>query len=124
MRTDARLPACIVPSVCALLWLCGGSPITLQRGPATGMPLVENQKCLVAIVRGTGDELAAGKLADELRKFVAQVPVIASGLGIAVSEPVTLYLGTLQSNPALAEVVSALGWKSEVDKLPAEGYLI
>ena len=85
---------------------------------------MKDRVCLVAIVRGTGDELAAGKLADELRKFVDHVPVIASGLRIATSEPVTLYLGTLQSNTALVETVSALGWKSEVEKLPAEGYLI
>src|ERR1044071_1891624 len=120
MRTDARLPARIIAAVCALLWLCGATPVSLKRTPANGILLVENQKCLVAIVRGTGDEFAAGKLADELRKVAAHVPVIPSGSGIAISEPVTLYLGTLQSNSALAEVVSALGWKSEVEKLPAE----
>ena len=98
--------------------------LTLQRAPATTIPIVENQKCLVTIVRGTGDEFAAGKLADELRRFATHVPVVASGLGIGISEPATLYLGTLQSNPALAEVASALGWKSEIEKLPAEGYLI
>ena len=121
MRTDARLPACIIALLCALLWLCGASPAILQR-PATAIPVVENQKCLVAIVHGTGDEFAAGKLADELRRFAAQVPVVTSGM--AISEPATLYLGTLQSNPALAEVASALGWKSEIEKLPAEGYFI
>ena len=36
----------------------------------------------------------------------------------------TLYLGTLQSNSASAKVVSALNWKSEIERLPAEGYLI
>ena len=75
MKTDARLPACISALLCALLELCGASPVPLQRAPANGIPLVENQKCLVAIVRGTGDEFAAGKLADELRTIFAQVPV-------------------------------------------------
>ena len=108
MRTDARLPACIIALLSALLWLCGASSAILQR-PATTIPIAENQKCLVAIVHGTGDEFAAGKLADELRRFAAHVHVVASGLGIAISEPATLYLGTLQSNPTLAEVATALG---------------
>ena len=124
MRTDTRLPACIMVFAVYTALVVWRKRSHSSASPGDWDPLVENQKCLVAIVRGTGDEFAAGKLTDELRKFAAHVRVIASGSGMATSESVTLYLGTLQSSSALAEVASALGWKPGIEKLPAEGYLI
>ena len=94
------------------------------QGAGKTIRLSENGKCLVTIIKGAGDEFAARKLADELRKSAADVTVIDPGAAMRISEPVTIYIGTLQSNAALANVVSALGWRSEVEKLPVEGYLI
>jgi hypothetical protein len=98
--------------------------VLLGVGETTPIRLSENGKCLVAIVRGSGDEFAARRLADEFRKSAEHVSVIEPGPAMRISEPVALYIGTLQSNPALANVVTALGWGSDVEKLPVEGYLI
>ena len=97
---------------------------SVRTGEPTKIRLAENGKCFVAVVRGSGDEFAARKLVDELRKFASQVTLIESGSEVAISEPVTLYIGTVQSNPTLGGVLSTLGWRQEVEKLPAEGYLI
>ena len=86
--------------------------------------LVERGKDLVSIVHGRGDEYAAQKLAAEFRKYTESVPVLTSSQAASSGYPVCIYVGTPQSNPALAAAVSNLGWLPEVKKLPAEGYLI
>jgi len=75
-------------------------------------------------VQGSGDSYAARKLAGELLKYASSVPVIGASEQVPASTPAVIYVGTLTSNPALAEAASALGWKSEIEKLPPEGYLI
>jgi len=85
--------------------------------------LVERGTARVAIVHGAGDDYAGGKLRGELWKYSADVPLLPAGRDAAGS-PVSIYVGTLQSNPALAAAAASLGWKAEIAKLPPEGYLI
>lgn len=91
---------------------------------AGGFHLARAGRCLATIVAGAGDDFAAGKLAAEIRKFADPVPLIGADRATQVPTPAVIYLGTLRSNPALASVATALGWRRELEKLPGEGYLI
>lgn len=103
-------------------WL--GTWAAMGYAESAGVHLAENGRCLVEIVRGSGDEHAARILADEFRKYAETVPVIEAAQAERISAPATIYVGTRESNPALAGAVETLGWKPEVEHLPAEGYLI
>jgi hypothetical protein len=113
--------------VCFFYALCGACSLLLSSpayGGTDAIPLVEGGRCLVEIVRGIGDEFAAEKLAGEFRKFAEEVPVIDSGKDTPLSAPTTIYIGTLASNSTLARAAGALGWRSDLEKLPPESYRI
>ena len=90
---------------------------------AQGLTLIAPGKPPLAIIHGDGDEYAGHKLADEFRKDTTRIVLLRAGEAVP---PVSarIYVGTLRSNPALAAVVSSLGWKADIERLPAEAYLL
>ena len=90
----------------------------------SGFALVERGKARVSIIYGDGDSYAASKLKNELQKYAAGIPLLPVRQANSADSPVRIYLGTLSSNPALAASAASLGWRSEIEKLPPEGYLI
>ena len=84
---------------------------------AAGIPIAKNGTSLAAVVGGERDEYAASRVMGELRKYAAVTPSPDAAR-------VVIYVGTLSSNPGLAGAAADLGWKDDIAKLPAEGYLI
>lgn len=97
---------------CFFVWLFAAA--LLQGQPLT---LVKAGQARVAVIHGAGDEYAAGRLVAAFRRYAPVLPA-------ASSAAVTLYLGTLSSNPQLAAAAAALGCRDQIAGLPPEGYLM
>lgn len=83
--------------------------------------LVNNGQARAVIVRSEQDSIAAGRIAAELNKYAL---VTERETAIGDPRPIVILVGTLSSNPLLAEVAARIGIAGKIAELPSDGYLI
>ena len=111
-------------AILSTVLLLAAAVLPAASGLVPGLVLVKDGKNKTVIIRGRGDEHAARLIATKLRGCSDSVVVLTEREPETQPDCVRIYIGTLQSNRTLAKAVSRLGWKTELENLPAEGYLI